>query len=343
MEKSRQWGIPRLVSLRRDKSDNEHASEDAKTNSFIVGTKNLKLEAIKDHESSKCHIQVKKRAQGKAAAENAAAMKAPTSLKTAQLDKMKFLFRNSHAIAKKDYEWQCKLDEKKGISTGSTYVNRKQARVFIKHIAAAERKTIQSKIAAAKFLSIMSDGSTDTALMEQEMLYTRLCNRGKVEVHFVGIQDVEKADGENIAQAIDDMMREVSGEERRDGASVMTGTRKGVVSRLRGSNMHVLGIHCMAHRLELAFKDAIKSCSMAKQIEDVLSGLHTFYCKSALNRANIKHSFKILGQNPLVPTRVGGTRWVCHLFRATDYFLRGYQGLTQHLDQILYKDSVPRC
>lgn len=39
----------------------QHASEDAKTNSFIVGTKNLKLEAIKDHESSKCHIQVKKR------------------------------------------------------------------------------------------------------------------------------------------------------------------------------------------------------------------------------------------------------------------------------------------
>ncbi|KAK9972414.1 hypothetical protein ABG768_025721, partial [Culter alburnus] len=161
----------------------------------------------------------------------------------------------------------------------------------------------------------MSDGSTDTAVMEQEMLYTRLCNRGKVEVHFVGIQDVEKADGENIAQAIDNMMREVCGEEWQaklvacatDGASMMTGTRTGVLSRLRGSNMHVLGIHCMAHRLELAFKDAIKSCSMAKQIEDVLSGLHTFYCKSALNRANLKHSFKILGQNPLVPTSVGGT------------------------------------
>ncbi len=34
-------------------------------------------------------------------------------------------------------------------------MNRKQARVFIKHIAAAERKTLQSKIAAAKFLSLV--------------------------------------------------------------------------------------------------------------------------------------------------------------------------------------------
>lgn len=80
---------------------------------------------------------------------------------------------------------------KKGISTGSIYVNRKQARVFIKHIAEVERTTPQSQIAAARFLSIMSDRSTDTAVMQQEMLCVRLCNRGKVEVHFVRIQDVE--------------------------------------------------------------------------------------------------------------------------------------------------------
>ncbi|KAK9971512.1 hypothetical protein ABG768_024875 [Culter alburnus] len=76
----------------------QHASEDVKTNSFIVGTINLKLEAIKDHESSKCHIEVKKRAQGKAALENTAAMKALTSLKTAQLDKMIILFRNALSL-----------------------------------------------------------------------------------------------------------------------------------------------------------------------------------------------------------------------------------------------------
>ena len=41
------------------------------------------------------------------------------------------------------------------------------------------------------------------------------------------------------------------------------------------SNMHVLGIHSMAQRLELTFKDAVKSCSVAKMVEDVLLGLHT--------------------------------------------------------------------
>ncbi len=34
-----------------------YGSEKAKSNPFVIGTKNLKLEAIKDHESSKSHLQ----------------------------------------------------------------------------------------------------------------------------------------------------------------------------------------------------------------------------------------------------------------------------------------------
>lgn len=106
-------------------------------------------------------------------------------------------------------------------------MNQKQGRVFIQHIAEVQMKTLQSKIAAARFFSIMSDDSTDTAVMKQEMPYVCLCNQGKVEVHFVGIQDVE-----NISQPINYMMRVVCGEEEwqaklvacaTDGASVMTG------------------------------------------------------------------------------------------------------------------------
>ncbi len=109
---SRDWLVYEETSLTMFCSVcRQHASEDAKTNSFIVGTKNLKLEAIKDHESSKCHIQVKKTAQG-----NTAAMKALTSLKTAQLDKMIILFRNAHAIAKKGRPFCVCIREKEKMS-----------------------------------------------------------------------------------------------------------------------------------------------------------------------------------------------------------------------------------
>ena len=42
----------------------------------------------------------------------------------------------------------------------------------------------------------------------------------------------------------------------------MTGKDTGVVVRLKGDKQYIIAMHCMNHRLELAFKDAVKSqCS----------------------------------------------------------------------------------
>ncbi|KAK7944843.1 hypothetical protein WMY93_000571 [Mugilogobius chulae] len=54
---------------------------------------------------------------------------------------------------------------------------------------------------------------------------------------------------------------------------------------------------------------------------------------------NLMNSFQALGHMRLVPTRIGGTRWVGHLLRALDHFLRGYQGLVLHLEQIQSSDA----
>ena len=58
-----------------------------------------------------------------------------------------------------------------------------------------------------------------------------------------------------------------------DGAAVMVGVHNGVVSRLRGDRAYVVGVHCMAHRLELAFSDAIKSNTMFQKVEELLTWL----------------------------------------------------------------------
>lgn len=49
-----------------------------------------------------------------------------------------------------------------------------------------------------------------------------------------------------------------------DGASVMTGVNNGVVTKLCADRPYVLGIHCMAHKLELAFSDGIRKNVMAR-------------------------------------------------------------------------------
>lgn len=61
-----------------------YGSEKARSNPFVIGTKNLKLEAIKDHESSKSHLHTLSCKVGKTAPpEQTAAVMALTSMKTA--------------------------------------------------------------------------------------------------------------------------------------------------------------------------------------------------------------------------------------------------------------------
>ena len=125
-----------------------------------------------------------------------------------------------------------------------------------------------------------------------------------------------------------------------DGASVNTGKNSGVVKRLRDDVPHLVGVHCMAHRLKLSLNDAPKKVALLKITNQLLLSLNLFYHGSALNRANLKDSFNSLGQPYLVRTRVGGTRWAAHTARALNHLLRGYEAIVQHLQQVIKCTNV---
>ena len=62
-----------------------------------------------------------------------------------------------------------------------------------------------------------------------------------------------------------------------DWDAIMSGGKSGVVTRLKGDKTYVVGVHCMAHRLELSFSDAIKESAMFRRVDELLGGLDTFY------------------------------------------------------------------
>ena len=78
---------------------------------------------------------------------------------------------------------------------------------------------------------------------------------------------------------------------------------------------------------------------MSKKLDTLLLGLY-YYHNSPLNRANLKASYQSLQKSPLMPTCVGGTRWVSHILKTLDHFVRGYAPIVQHLEQIQSPDSV---
>ncbi|XP_045184890.2 zinc finger protein 862-like [Mercenaria mercenaria] len=162
----------------------------------------------------------------------------------------------------------------------------------------------------------------------------------------MGVKNVPKADSTHICQAITSLMTERYEDSWRskvvavgcDGASVLLGSKNGVVQKLREEldNPYIHAIHCSAHRLELAYKDAVKKLSTAthQKCEALLLNLYLFYKYSSLNRANLMLSYNSLGIKSKVPTRVGGTRWLPHTKLALTNLSYGYDAIVQHLEQL---------
>ena len=92
---------------------------------------------------------------------------------------VRLLFRNAHAVSKNkkslaDYRWLCDLDELKGLATGATYRNSKACGTFTKYIATAAQSQVAEELTNAKFVSVMSDGATESSITEQEIVFVRL-------------------------------------------------------------------------------------------------------------------------------------------------------------------------
>ena len=64
-------------------------------------------------------------------------------------------------------------------------------------------------------------------------------------------------------------------------------------------------------------------------------GVYYFYKKSAKQRANLKKTFAFLGQKSVIPTRVGGTRWVGHMLLAVESFMKGYSAIATQLHDVV--------
>ena len=196
------------------------------------------------------------------------------------MDRLRLLFRNAHACATHarpytDYIWQCDLDAAKGIDIGNTYRNDKAAATFVEYIALAQRNKVRNACEDVKFISLISDGATDSSRQEAEILYMRTGHRGTITTTFVGIRNLEKADARSITSAVDDMMGEIPDWKDKvvgysaDGASVMQGANSGAIQRVREltNTPDLVGVHCSAHRLELAFKDAVKEIPLFKKVD----------------------------------------------------------------------------
>ena len=184
---------------------------------------------------------------------------------------------------------------------GTRYKSDKQAAVFCHEIAEVARQPLRDMARTSSFLSVLCEGSTDVSICEQEVAFLQTAVNGEVRVQMLGIQGVACPNAQSIHKAMEDsvtMYANISVEEfysklatlGLEGANVMIGATGGVVVLLRQKQPALQGIHCFAHRLELAYKDTLKASPLFAKANDLLLNLYLFYHNSASMRSGLQQT-----------------------------------------------------
>ena len=107
-----------------------------------------------------------------------------------------------------------------------------------------------------------------------------------------------------------------------DGASVNLGQRGGVAAKLKQHVPHLLEVHCFPHCLELALLNIQRECKLASKVYDIMHLVWKTYHFSPKSKRDLKTLGSQLGIDVLRPTRVKGSRWLPHVSRALDVFIK---------------------
>jgi hypothetical protein len=62
-----------------------------------------------------------------------------------------------------------------------------------------------------------------------------------------------------------------------DGAATLLGTEHGLIKKVRSNLSHVIGVRCVAHRLNLSVLSAVKNGKFIDDIDSTLKKLYKFY------------------------------------------------------------------
>ncbi|XP_074213122.1 zinc finger protein 862-like [Camelus bactrianus] len=319
--------------------------------SLFYGTDNFRTEFLNAHHLSEAHA----RASLVEATSGSPVGRATTELMVRTMSKVTLgrvenLFRSYHVITKtghplKDFIWMCTLDDMKGIDIGPVFRTNKSARTFTYFIAEVERRTLREKLEKSKFFSVISDGLTDSSIQEAERVYVQFAHAGKVHCQIVGVQMVEKKDPLSIKNAIEktlerNLQLRLSNQDwakklvgfGSDGASGSEAENSsGVALLLKEIQPCVLAVYCFPHHLELSYKAVFQSVLLYNHVRDLLQSIYYFYRNSPLHKSSLMAAFKGLHIRPVVPSPVGGGRWLQGLQAALQNFLKGYPAIVQQL------------
>ena len=339
---------------------------------YITGSKNLRASAFKDHAKSDMHQRAMvlfKKSQSSDVTEYAPIAKALSTLDASSEQRLKRKFEIAYMLCKQNLPFTkmapiCELEERHGVDLGSGYKNDQACATFVGYIAQEQRELLASALGKVRFFTIQADGSTDSANMEEELFlvlyFDPHATDGKIHVQdkFLTVRQPTSANAAGLFECftralghmgITDWESKLIGFGC-DGTSVNIGAR-GLRGYVEESVPWVVFFWCLAHRLELSLKDALKG-TLFSTIDDMLLRVYYLYHKSpkkcreldevvaslklCLEQSEMPHT-RTKGNRPL---RACGTRFVSHKVAAMNRFIDRYGAFLGHLTSLTEDATV---
>ena len=259
--------------------------------SFIAGSSNYRLSALKDHDNFACHQRVIREKGHEEAV--AVGKSLPRKIQRRPLTSESPIYLGIQQMSKKNRETlsklhnvsfhialqrlpftafqnQVALEKLHGVKFTGAYENENACKNFIFGILEnLFEENVKKNIHLVNFIAILCDGSTDISVIEQEVLYVIFTDRETFKPTMKFFEAVAPADSQNapgLKNAIFATFHKNSLESvlsktvflSSDGASVNSGNDSGLIRLLQEDFPWIFFIWCFSHRLELALKDAVK-------------------------------------------------------------------------------------
>ena len=218
-------------------------------------------------------------------------------------------------------------------------MNEKRCKDFVLAVANQLFDEVRSKLPCARFLTVLGDGSTDAAVVEQETVSVRYIHKGEPVTELAEIVPLESAKATGVYKAVKQGIAAVKREDgpsligaNFDGASVMIGEKSGVKALLKKDFPVITVIHCVAHKLELSVLDAAKSMPYLQIFEETLKSIFNFYHFSTKRRRELAEIADLLSTMLTNYSSVKAVRWVASKSRTLLAVKKNFPSTVMHTE-----------
>ena len=201
------------------------------------------------------------------------------------------------------------------VARNATYTSSKSIQEMVFILSEVIENKILNEMREADHFSLMFDETTDCSVTEQLSIHGRYIEKvtGTLKTRYLKVIDVlqpeidalqPNADPElescisvcasTITRRICEFTTEAELDRTRlrgigtDGAATMIGRRSGVVTRLKETTPSAIGVHCAAHRLNLASSQAGNAVEYVKKFNIILRQLFDYFDNSAVRTAGLQ-------------------------------------------------------